>query len=212
MKKALLFATFMAITAAIAQAQDVPRYEFGATYNVLGPGIDVLDNETLAGYGLSFQFNANKYFGVVAEWAAAHGTSGPVTIRQTAGSLIVPELDTRVQTFLVGPRGTFRPGRRIGVFGHGLAGYGNVKVEAEQSGFRDGNGEFALALGGGLDIFIARMVSVRAAQFDFVPIHTDINSRLGGRNGTGTLQLTDPSNWLENSRFQMGLVFRFGTM
>lgn len=208
MKRILLIAVVMTTTAIAARAQDVPKFEFGVLYNVLVADIDVLDNETVHGYGLTAQANVNRWFAVVAEWGANHGASGPVTVQDFGTLRVIPEMDTRYQTFLAGPRVTMRKGR-FNVFGHYLLGYGNTKVEDEQSGFRDGNGEFAMGLGGGLDLFIGKKVSLRLAQLDYVPIHTDINARLGGRDGVGVVDNT--SSWQHNSRFQTGIVFRFGT-
>jgi opacity protein-like surface antigen len=208
MKKILLLAIVMTVSAIAVHAQDVPKFEFAVKYNVLVADIDVLDNETTHGYGLSFQANINRYLGLVAEWGATHGASGPVTIQQPGALVVVPELDTRFQTFLGGPRVTWRK-NRFNVFGHYLVGHGNSKVEDEQSGFRTGNGEFAMGVGGGLDIFIGKKVALRAAQFDYLPIHTDINARLSGRDGVGTANSS--GSWQNNSRFQTGIVFRFGT-
>jgi len=211
MKKFLLLAIVMMTTAMAAYAQDVPKYEFAVTYNVLVADIDVLDNETTHGYGLGFQYNFNRWFGLAAEWGATHGASGPFTLALPSfGTLVaVPELDTRYQTFLGGPRFSWRKSR-FTVFGHYFVGQGNTKFEDEANGWHDGNGEFAQAVGGGLDIFIGKKVAVRAAQFDYVAIHTDVNARLGGRDGLGNIVSTS-GNWQNNSRFQTGVVFRFGT-
>jgi len=209
MKRILLLTIVMTTAAIAAQAQDVPRYEFGVTYNILVADIDVLDNEATHGYGLSFQTNITRYFGLVAEWGATHGASGPFTIQENGRLNVVPEVDTRFQTFLGGPRFTYRKSR-FNLFGHYLVGMGNSKVEDEANDFHTGNGEFAMGVGGGLDIFIGKKVAVRAAQFDYVPIHTDINARLSGRNGVGTV--SGSGGWQNNSRFQTGLVFRFGNL
>ncbi len=208
MKKIFLLALVMTTTAIAAQAQDVPKYEFGVTYNLMVADIDVLDNEATHGYGLSFQTNLNRWFGLAAEWGATHGASGPFTIQENGRLVAVPEVDTRFQTFLGGPRVSWRK-NRFTVFGHYFVGQGNSKVEDEANDFHTGNGEFAMLVGGGLDIFIGKKVAVRAAQFDYLPIHTDINARLDGRNGVGTLG--DSGSWQNNSRFQTGIVFRFGT-
>ena len=208
MKKLLLLVVVLATTAVAAHAQDLPKFEFAVTYAVFVADIDVLDNETNHGYGLALQANVNRYFALVAEWSAAHGASGPVTVQQPGELITIPEIDTRFQTFLGGPRLTLRK-NRFNVFGHYLVGMGNSKVEDEQSGFRTGNGEFAMAVGGGVDIFLGKSVSVRAAQFDYLPIHTDINARLTGRDGVGTIGDTS-TGWQHNTRFQTGIVFRFG--
>ena len=207
MKRILLLTIVMTTAAIAAQAQDVPKYEFGVTYNLTVADIDVLDNEATHGYGLSFQVNLNRYFGLVAEWGATHGASGPFTIQENGRLIAVPEVDTRFQTFLGGPRFTYRK-NRFNLYGHYLVGMGNSKVEDEANGFRTGNGEFAMGVGGGLDLFIGKKVALRLGQFDYVPIHTDVNARLSGRDGVGTLN-GKTGGWQNNSRFQTGIVFRF---
>src|SRR5436190_18040471 len=208
MKRILLLTIVMTTAAIAAQAQDVPKYEFGVTYNILVADIDVLDNETVHGYGLTFQTNLNRWFGLAAEWGANHGASGPVTIQEFGRLNLVPEVDTRYQTFLGGPRFTYRK-NRFNLFGHYLVGMGNSKVEDEVNDVHTGNGEFAMGVGGGLDVFVGKKVALRIGQFDYLPIHTDINARLSGRDGVGTVAST--GGWQNNSRFQTGIVFRFGT-
>jgi hypothetical protein len=209
MRRILLLVVVLTTMGTIAQAQDLPKWEFAPTYTILWADIDVLDNETVHGYGLSLQFNVNNYLGLVAEWTATHGASGPVTVIQPGGTpLVIPEMDTRFYTFLGGPRVTMRR-NRVNVFGHFLVGMGNSKVEDEVSGFRTGNGEFAMGIGGGLDIYVGGPLSIRAAQFDYVPIHTDIGTRLSGGGGTGSVSDTS-TGWQHNTRLQIGVVFRFG--
>jgi hypothetical protein len=208
MRKVLLLVVVLATTATVVQAQDLPKWEFAPTYTILWADIDVLDNETVHGYGLSLQWNVNNYLGLVAEWTATHGASGPVTVQTGTGPLVIPEMDTRFYTFLGGPRVTMRRGR-INVFGHYLVGMGNSKVEDEVSGFRTGNGEFAMGIGGGLDISVSQLLSIRGVQFDYVPIHTDIGTRLSGTGGTGTVGDTS-TGWQHNTRLQFGVVFKFG--
>lgn len=208
MKRILLIAIVISTTAVAARAQDVPKFEFGVMYNMLVADIDVLDNETTHGYALTAQTNLNRWFSLAAEWGATHGASGPVSILDFGTIRVVPELDTRYQTFLGGPRVTMRKGR-FNLFGHYFVGYGNTKLEDEAADWHDGNGEFAMLLGGGLDVFVGKKVALRLAQFDYLPIQTDINARLGGREGVGTIDNT--SGWQHNARFQTGIVFRFGT-
>jgi len=209
MKRILLLTIVMTTAAIVAQAQDVPKYEFGVTYNIVVADIDVLDNEATHGYGLSFQTNLNRWFGLAAEWGATHGASGPFTIQENGRLNLVPEVDTRYQTFLGGPRFTWRK-NRFNLFGHYFVGQGNSKVEDEANDFHTGNGEFAMLVGGGLDVFLGKKVALRLAQFDYLPIHTDINARLDGRTGIASVS-NSPGGWQNNSRFQTGLVFRFGT-
>jgi hypothetical protein len=78
----------------------------------------------------------------------------------------------------------------------------NSKLEDEEggSGFEDSNTEFAMAIGGGVDVNLGERFAIRAVQFDYVPIHTDVNARL---------TQTGSSSWLHNTRFQFGFVFKF---
>jgi hypothetical protein len=65
-------------------------------------------------------------------------------------------------------------------------------------------------LGGGLDVFVGKKIALRLAQFDYLPIHTDANLRLAGRDGATSIDAST-GGWQNNSRFQTGIVFRFGT-
>ena len=114
--------------------------------------------------------------------------------------IVIPELDTRINTFLFGPRLSYR-GDAVTVFGHFLVGGANSKLQDELSGsgFEDGNTEFAMAIGGGIDVNLGKHYAIRAAQFDYLPIHTDFNQRFGGGS----------SSWLHNTRYQAGFVFKF---
>lgn len=208
MKKILFLAAIVLATSISASAQnDYPKAEVWGTYSLFVADIDVLDNETLHGYGLGIQGNLNKYFGLVGEFTSSHGASGPVTFQVPGAIVLIPELDTRVNTFLFGPRLSYRT-KPVTVFGHVLLGGANSKLQDEKgtSGFDESNTEFAWAIGGGIDVNIGKRFAIRAAQFDYVPIHSDVNSRFVP--GTGTVQANN-SSWLHNTRFQAGAVFKF---
>ena len=199
MRRILFVVAALAFVSVSAQAQDTPKVEFWGTYAITVADVDVLDNETLHGFGVGIQGNVNKWFGLVGEFTSGHGASGPVTIQVPGAIILIPELDVRVRTYLFGPRVSYRT-KPVTVFGHFLLGAGTVKLNDEQgSGVDESNTEFAFAVGGGLDVNLHKNFAIRAAQFDYVPIHTDINERVGG----GT------SSWLHNSRFQLGVVVKF---
>jgi opacity protein-like surface antigen len=201
-KRVLFLLTVVFFTSISAQAQeDYRKFEFWGTYTLLVADIDILDNESLHGYGFGAQGNINKYFGLVGEFTSTHGASGPITIiPPTPPVILIPELDTRVNTFLFGPRVSYRT-KPVTLFAHVLLGGANTNLEDEQgtSGFDESNTEFAMAIGGGIDINIGSRFAIRAAQFDYLPVHTDINERLTGGS----------SSWLQNTRFQTGAVFKF---
>jgi len=218
MKKILCLVAIVFATSKPSHAQDLPKAEFAVTYNMLVADIDALDNETNHGWGIAAQVNMSKFFAVVAEYTAAHGSSGPLTLTNLGGAtpctgascipltVTYPEIDTRFQSFMFGPRITMRKSR-ANVFLHYLLGVGNTKVEDEASDVHTGNGEFGMALGGGVDLHVGKKVSLRLAQLDYMPIHTDINTRLV-RGGTTA---TETSSWLHHTRFQMGIVFLAGS-
>jgi opacity protein-like surface antigen len=209
MKRAFLLLTVLIAASVSAQAQDHPKAEVWGSYSLFRADIDVLDNESLHGYGLGVAGNLNRWFGVVGEFTSSHGASGPVSIFAPGTIIVIPELDTRVNTFLFGPRISYRADA-VTVFGHALFGGANSKLQDEKggSGFEDGNTEFAMGIGGGLDVNLGRHYAIRAAQFDYLPIHTDFNQRLvPGEPGTGTAG--GSSSWLHNTRFQVGFVFKW---
>lgn len=200
MRRSLMLLAFFAFGTVAANAQDdYPKAEIYGTYSLFVADIDVLDNESLHGWGVGAQGNLNNWFGVVGEYSASHGESGPVTISGNGVIVVFPEVDLRVRTFLFGPRLSYRT-KPVTVFGHFLLGGANMKIEHEPTGFSAGNTEFAMAIGGGIDINLGKNFAIRAAQFDYLPIHTDINDRIGGGG----------SSWAHNSRFQVGAVYKFG--
>jgi len=199
MKRCLVLLAVLVIIPIVANAQDYPKAEVYGTYSLFVADIDALDNESLHGWGIGVQGNLNKWFGLVGEYSAHHGASGPLSIQQPGVIIIIPEVDLRVRTYLFGPRLSFRS-KPVTVFGHYLVGGGHLKVEDEVTGFTAGNNEFAMAVGGGIDVNLGKRFAIRAAQFDYLSIHTDINDRIGGGS----------SSWAHNTRFQTGFVFKFG--
>ena len=197
MRKLLLVMAIMLVASTAANAQsDYPRAEIFGTYNLFVADIDVLDNESLHGWGFGAQVNFNKWFGVVGEYSAAHGASGPLSVQQPGRIVVIPEVDLRARTYLFGPRVSYRT-TPVTLFAHYLIGGGHVKVEDEATGYRVGNNEVAMAVGGGIDINLGSRFAIRAAQFDYLPIHSDLQLNAGG------------SSWSRNTRFQTGVVFKF---
>ena len=89
-------------------------------------------------------------------------------------------LRTRVIQFLGGPTVRFPTTGRWTPFLHALAGVANTKFEAESRttlttgtvtrSFETSSTDFAMALGGGLDVQVNERVGIRAFQFDYNPI------------------------------------------
>ena len=199
MKRCFMLLAFLVVVPVAANAQDYPKAEFYGTYSLFVADIDVLDNESLHGWGVGIQGNLTRWFGLVGEYSAGHGASGPLTIETPGSIILIPEVDLRVRTYLFGPRLSYRTDP-VTVFGHFLVGGGHLKIEDEVTGLDIGNNEFAMAVGGGVDVNLGKTFAIRAAQFDYLPIHTDIRDRVGGGG----------SSWAHNTRFQAGVVIKFG--
>ena len=193
LKRLLCAVIAVVTTAATANAQEYPKSEISGTYSALITDIHVLNVATfqgygLNGYGLGFQYNLAKYFGMIAEFTS-NSTPGPIEI---TGKILLP-LETRVNVLLFGPRFAYRT-KRITAFSHYLIGTARRKVGYETS--RVSNTELAMGVGGGLDVNIIKHVAIRVAQFDYVPSHSD-------------LPLNSVSGWFHNLRYQGGVVFKF---
>jgi hypothetical protein len=198
MKKTLLVvgAILLFGLAAFAQEAEYPKFELGATASVLVADIDVLGNETMWGYGISGQYNANKYFGIVGEWNANHGAS---TFNTTEGDITI---DTRVQTILFGPRISYRA-KPVTVFGHFLVGAGTLKADDDMGTFNFNSvtkWQVAYAIGGGLDINLGQRFAIRPMQLDYVFMDSDLSTAFDPTNVPGAFN---------NLRYQFGVVFKF---
>jgi len=184
-----------AATAATSNAQEYPKSEIYGTYSGLLADIDVshatITGHGLDGYGLGFQYNLAKYFGLVAEFTS-NSSSGP--IRDQQGTIVLM-LDTRVNVLLFGPRLAYRT-KRVTAFAHYLIGTANRKLGYDNVPSVT-NTELAMGVGGGLDVNITKHFAIRAAQFDYVPIHSDLPLNSGG------------GRWFRNFRYQGGVVFKF---
>jgi opacity protein-like surface antigen len=188
-RKSLLLLTLLLAVSATASAQDHPKVEVYGTYNLLLADIDIFDDETLHGWGAGVQGNLNSWFGVVAEFGGNYGSS-----------LITPspigdvEVDTSVHTIFFGPRVSYRHSA-VTVFAHYLVGPAILKAGVD--GVDDSNTEIGMAVGGGVDINLGSRFALRAGQFDYVPIHSDLALNEGG------------SSWFRNFRYQAGIVVKF---
>jgi opacity protein-like surface antigen len=194
MRKILIVVTVLLVVAVSAMAQDeFPKFELAGMANVTRVDIQSLDNETNWGYAVGAQYNVSKWFGLVGEWGAAHGKSDFVYNGAT-----VP-LDTRAQTLLFGPRFSYRA-KAVTVFGHWLIGAGTNKLEDETGNFNyqsTTKWQFAMGIGGGLDVNIGKHFAIRPVQFDWLPVDSD---------------LTDAGydkSFLNNTRYMFGAVFKF---
>jgi len=194
MKRILLLAAMLFLASMPGYAEDeIPRFEVAGMFNLVRADIDVLGNQTMYGYGAGAQVNANKNFGFVAEWSAAHGSFGPTEILQLGTTYEIPLVDTRVQTILLGPR-LYHRKHAFNMFAHVLVGAGTNKIDYNFGSYT--RWQFAFALGGGMDVSVGRRFAIRVAQFDWLPIRSDLN-------------LEGAGSFFNNWRYQAGGVIKF---
>lgn len=128
------------------------------------------------------------------------------------------ELDTRVMNFLGGPTVKFPNTTRVTPFVRALFGVANTRFEAEQSqtiatgtvenSFETSSTDFAMAIGGGLDVRLNPRVGLRLIQFDYNPVFLRDRSVqvLGSSGAIQTQQLEGQRQ--DNLRFSFGLTFK----
>jgi opacity protein-like surface antigen len=203
-KKTFIFAVMLFMTAAIAVAQDdeYPKFELSGMANMLVFDADVLQDETMWGYGIGAQYNVNKFFGIVGEWSTAHGESGPLSIQQPGTIVVIPKLDPRNHTLVFGPRFSYRT-RPVTIFAHVLMGAGTNKLDDDIGTFNYDSytkWQFSMAIGGGIDINLGKRFALRPAQFDYLYQDSDLTQlvTVGGAPGSNN-----------NFRYMLGGVFKF---
>ena len=169
----------------------------------------------------SFQYNINTNLGFVGELGGTH--QGDITV---AGPAI--PFDQTQFTYLFGPRVFVNKERRFSPFIEFLVGGihnsrsfsvpnallpaplvvpRGVTAEPGSSAtkFRSTQNAFAMALGGGLDIKLSKMVAVRPIQLDYLPSH------FSPLNIPGVPAGLNDTNWQHNLRYSAGVTFGFGS-
>ncbi len=203
MKKVFVVVAMLFIASVSVYAQDdYPKFELSGMASMLVADVDILDNETMWGYGIGAQYNVNKYFGLVGEWNATHGESGPHSFQQDGRVYSIPKLDTRIQTILFGPRVSYRT-KPVTIFGHVLLGAGTTKLDDDIGQFNYNSytaWQYAMAVGGGVDINLGKNFALRPAQFDYVLIDSDIQDLTSAGGAPGMFH---------NLRYQLGAVIKF---
>jgi opacity protein-like surface antigen len=190
MRKSILIAALMVV--AMPLAGFAQKAEIFGGYSYLR-GDDCDDNSgpncdgglDLHGFNVSFNQNIVKWVGLKADIS---GHYGDVTVLPGQ-----PKFDLNSYLFLVGPQFNLPKYERVRPFGHVLFGVMRNNVTSfgaiGRTSVRDS--AFALAVGGGLDLKVNKLVAVRLFQADYV--------------------LTTFDNETQNNiRASTGVVFRFG--
>ena len=133
------------------------------------------------GWNASVAVNPKRWFGVVADFSV-------LTQKDIEQGL---EGQVRANTILFGPQFSYRGNRRVTPFVRMLFGATGIIARATAPDQSVSDTRFSHSAGGGLDIRISRVLSIRAIQADY--IHTSFFDE-------GQL----------NGRLSFGIVLRFG--
>ena len=136
MKKHLITAVAVLLSASLARAQDVPKADISAgvsdLYIIKGLTIN------MTGASGAVAVNANNWLGLVGDFGVYFGHVGP---------------SITAETYTFGPRVSLRkPGARFVPFAQGL--FGGSHFSIDTSGISGGGSEFTFGLGGGGDILL----------------------------------------------------------
>jgi opacity protein-like surface antigen len=194
-----LVVSFPALVA--AQGQD-KRIEVFAGYSYLTID-DHKSNNPIDHVGSLDGFNGavtgfvTKRFGITGDFSAGF-RSGTTAV--TAGTL-----DYRSKNFSLyaGPHYRFTNGTRVTPYVHALAGLSNNRFSylltsgTTLTKVSQVTTDFAMALGGGLDVRVHKRVSIRLFQIDYNPVFAGAEPSLGMNTNVR----------FDNFRFSTGIVF-----
>ena len=136
----------------------------------------------------------------------------------TTGGATTGEIDTKVFQFMGGPQVRFPNETRVTPFLRTLFGVANTRFEVEQNqvvtggtvtnSFNTCATDFAIAVGGGLDVRVNDRFSIRAIQLDYNPIFLRDRS-ISILGGAGAVQpQTLEGQRQDNIRLSVGVVFK----
>lgn len=183
---------------------------------------EITDNRTgLHGVNASITGYVNGRFGFTGDFSYHTKSSSdafsipPDACTQTPCPPIPGKINirTNVFNFLAGPQYKFANSSRVEPFVRALAGVAHTRTRVRTDGsgsvfdtdFSDNSTDFALALGGGLDVRLSERVALRAFQVDYNPVF--LRSRDVDVFGFGNTERFEGRR-LDNVRFSVGIVFR----
>ena len=171
------------------------RFDFGVVNDLTEvPGL--FQHETMHGWAASATFNANKYFGVVADFSGHYKT---FDVAELPGIALKP----RVYNIMFGPQ-VGVPIGKVKPFARALFGFTHATAEAEVLGVSESvsANKFAFGFGGGLDVNFTNHFGIRLAQLDYIRNSFDLSS-------FDSISGTAPERHQNNLRFAAGLKINF---
>jgi opacity protein-like surface antigen len=230
MRKVFFFALFMFLCAPASFAQTTekkgPEFFVGYT-NMQAEGVPSQETNTNNSFDDRVFGDRAGLHGFNAEVTGyitpRFGLTGDFSFNQRSrsfnnGSGTEGDVDTRIINVLGGPQVKFPNQTRVTPFLRSLFGIANTRFEAQQrttqaggtvsNSFTTNATDFAMALGGGLDVRVNDRVSIRALQVDYNPVFLrDRSISVLGSAGAVQAQTLE-SNRQDNIRLSFGVVFR----
>lgn len=179
-----LFAfSFLFGAAAQAQERNVLDVSVGYSYVRYNPNTTGIKGFSMNGGSASVAYNVNSWLSGVADFGG-----------YSKHNILGDGVNGTLSTYLFGPRVTYRHFNHITPFAQVLFGVAHVGDQFVTTG--NGQNQFAMTVGGGLDYRLTNHVALRAGQLDY--FLTRFNEV------TPNNQLTQ-----NNLRVTSGFVFRF---
>lgn len=224
MSKFLLSILCLLVLAATAMAQSDKRVEFFAGYsNLQAEGINDPNDPTdpsgnfferrsgLHGFEVAATGFLNKGFGITGDFSFHQDEDSDTNGSTTA------KASFRTMYFMGGPSLKLRNASRLEPFVHALVGGAHNRIEfrtttpvtggTQTVSFDSGKTDFAMALGGGLDIRLGDKFSLRAFKVEWAPIFLSDRSInvLSSAGAITPFRLEGQRQ--DNLRLSVGLVF-----
>jgi hypothetical protein len=201
MQKLLSVLAFLVFTSLPLMAQDFSKVDVfgGYQFSRLGSEITLVPNAN--GFDGSVTYNVNKKFGLEGDFNGAYQSYNSVVAAEL-GEATGVNVPAHFFTYSGGPVVSFRSKSRVTPFAHVMVGGARRSIAASASGVSvsiPSNG-YAITAGGGLDMKVAKHVSIRLVQVDWVDYHF---GSLLGVSGTGTSSAA-------NFKLATGIVFNLG--
>ncbi|HEY2647423.1 MAG TPA: hypothetical protein VGI34_10640 [Candidatus Acidoferrales bacterium] len=193
-----------------AFAQEYSKWEVPVDYSYArGNGANIRAF-SLNGGGGGIVYNFNRFFGIKGDLQGYGSTTrvftnvpviNPLTGTPTLGAVSV---NGNLFTYMAGPQlrlptHTFKPFAEFLFGGAHTNTYANLFQATGITGARPNNNAFAMAIGGGFDIRVSKMISIRPFQMDY----------LLTRFGSNFLPIPGQRNQ-NNFRYLAGINFTFG--
>jgi opacity protein-like surface antigen len=207
-----------------SRADNKPRTEFFIGYSYLrADGLPNLQDNTFSDPKFGERAGVHGIDTSVTRFITPRfGITGDFSFNQKDRALTLSNgtgnFETRISSALVGPTFKFVNDSRLSPFVRALFGLANTRFDAEQqltlgsssqrNTLQTSANDFAMALGGGLDVRLSNRVDLRVLQIDYNPIFLQDRS-VNVLNGAGLIQ---PQRLIgqrqDNLRLSFGVVFR----